>query len=127
MAFIEAKRLGREYSPDYTEQLSKYAAYLGDGNTAVLSNGRFWQICSVSGGIPILRETIDVTRGAAEEVAAKLSNALGKSTLQVDVSNTSQTTGTTHQTASSHEKILSDLRQYREREAKRRDVPPYSC
>ncbi|CAI8030658.1 hypothetical protein GBAR_LOCUS17377 [Geodia barretti] len=125
VAFIEAKRLDRGYSPDYREQLSKYAECLGDGSTAVLTNGRFWQICSVSGGKPLLRETIDVNRGAAEEVAAKLSDALSKSMLQVDVGNTSRTTGTSQQTAPNREKIRGDLRRYRDGEAERQGMSPY--
>ena len=104
VAFIEAKRLDREYSDDYGQQLSKYAKHLRDGSLAVLTNGRFWQICSVADGKPILRETIDIARGAAEEVAEKLGIALGKSTLQVDANNTSRTTGTSYQTPPNREK-----------------------
>jgi hypothetical protein len=125
VAFIEAKRLDREYSDDYGQQLSKYAKHLRNGSLAVLTNGRFWQICSVAAGKPFLRETIDIASGAAEEVAEKLGITLGKSTLQVDVNNTSRMTGTSYQTPPNREKILSDLRQYRTNEARRLGVPPY--
>ena len=125
VAFIEAKRLDREYSDDYGQQLSKYAKHLRDGSLAVLTNGRFWQICSVEDGKPILRETIDIARGAAEEVAEKIGIVLGKSTLQVDVNSKSRTTGTSYQMPPNREKILGDLRRYRANEARRRGVPPY--
>ena len=125
VAFIEAKRLDREYSDDYAQQLSKYAKHLKDGSLAVLTNGRFWQICSVAYGKPILRETIDIAHGTAEEVSEKLRIALGKPTLQVDVNDTPRGSGTSYQTPPNRERILSDLRQYRVSEAGRRGVPPY--
>ena len=123
VAFIEAKRLDREYSSDYGAQLAKYAEYLADGNKAVLTNGRFWQICVVSDGTPNLRETIDITRGEVEEAAAKLSNALGKSALQVDAQNLPPTVATTHRAAPDSDTIVRNLERYLGQEASRRGVP----
>ena len=48
--FVEAKRLDREYDPEYTEQLDKYASYLDDGGVAALTNGRHWLIHTVVKG-----------------------------------------------------------------------------
>jgi hypothetical protein len=125
VAFIEAKRLDREYSPDYGTQLNKYAHHLSDGSVAVLTTGRFWQICSVSRGTPTLRETIDINNGALEEAAAKISHALGKSALQVDISNPPLTTATTYQAAPDRDTIVNNLKRYREQEAGWRGVPSF--
>ena len=113
VAFIEAKRLNREYTDDYMEQLGKYAAHLSDGKAAVLTNGQFWIVCTVADGQPIHQDTINVAAGEAGSVALKLNDAIGRSV----VSNNGKppsTTATTHQATPDHETIIKNLKRYRQ-------------
>ena len=111
--FIEAKRLDRDYDPDYKAQLDKYASYLDEG-IAVLTNGRFWQLYEVINGDTKHLFTIDIDKDA-EAVAEKLNNAIGR-----DARSNSNPKPVDPET------IAEDLRKYREREAKRRNHPAYT-
>ena len=75
--FVEAKRLDREYNPDYRKQIDKYASYMDEG-TAVLTNGRFWLVSPVRNGRTRDPEVIDISQGSPEEVADKLDSLIGK-------------------------------------------------
>ena len=75
--FIEAKRIDREHTQEYDEQLAEYASHLDDG-IAALTNGRYWQVYIVSNGNPVFQGTIDVAEGDAESAARELNNAIGK-------------------------------------------------
>ena len=113
--FIEAKRLDRRYDSDYKAQLDKYASYLDEGGIAVLTNGRFWLVHTVVNGDTEHLFTIDITEGDAETVAGKLNNAIGR-----DAKSDS------NPKPADPETIAEDLRKYREREAKRRNLPAYT-
>lgn len=76
--FVEAKRLDRDYDPDYKAQLDKYASYLDEGGIAVLTNGRFWLVHTVVNGDTDHLVTIDIAEGDAEIVAGKLDNVIGR-------------------------------------------------
>ena len=75
--FIEAKRLDREHTPEYDDQLAKYASHLDDG-IAVLTNGRYWQVYSVANGNPAFQHTIDVAAGDEKDAARELNRVIGR-------------------------------------------------
>ena len=125
-AFVEAKRLDREYDQDYMGQLSKYAAYLHDGGIAALTNGRFWIVCEVANGRPLLhRSTIDIDDGDARAVAVKLNDALGGLGIGNDVNRPSPRVVASRQFIPDPDAIIDDLKRYRENVAKRLRVPPF--
>lgn len=113
--FVEAKRLDRRYDSDYKAQLDKYASYLDEGGIAVLTNGRFWLVHTVVNGDTEHLVTIDIAEGDAEAVAGKLNNAIGRDPR----SNYSPK-------PTDPETIAENLRKYRQREAKRRNLPAYT-
>ena len=124
-AFVEAKRLDREYDEDYMGQLSKYAAYLHDGGIAVLTNGRFWIVCEVANGRPSHRATIDIDDGDAKAVATKLNDALGGFRIGNDASGPSARVVSSPQFIPDPDAIIDDLKRYRENVARRLRVPPF--
>lgn len=124
VAFIEAKRLNREYTDDYMKQLSKYAAHLENGKTAVLTNGQFWIVCTVADGQPIHRDTINIAAGEVDSVAVKLNNAVGRSAAENN-GNPPRTSAPTSQAAPDRDAIVRNLKQYRDQQAKKRKVPPH--
>ena len=134
--FVEAKRLDREYIPEYTEQLDKYASYLDDGGVAALTNGRHWLIHAVVKGETRHRLTIDVADGDAESVAGELNNAIGRDVVcggvdQVDkavadVSGQRRTRPAAAARRRDPGAIADRLKEYREREARRRGQPHYT-
>ena len=116
--FVEAKRLDRHYDSDYTEQLAKYADYLDEGGIAVLTNGRYWLIHLVADGdTKHLKHllTINIGEGDAEVVAGELSNAIGR-----------DAGGYPNTKPVASETITENLRKYRQREAKRHNLPAYT-
>ena len=113
--FVEAKRLDRDYDPDYKAQLDKYASYLDEEGIAVLTNGRFWQVHTVVNGDTQHLFTIDIDKGDPEAVAGKLNNAIGRNDR-----------GNPNPKSALPEIIAENLRKYREREAKRRNHPAYT-
>ena len=115
--FVEAKRLDRRYDSDYKAQLDKYASYLDEGGIAVLTNGRFWLVHTVVNGDTEHLVTIDIAEGDAESVAGKLNNAIGRDTRSDSNSNPKPI---------HPETIAENLRKYRQREAKRRNLPAYT-
>ena len=132
--FVEAKRLDREYIPEYTEQLDKYASYLDDGGVAALTNGRHWLIHAVVKGETRHRRTIDLANGDAESVARDLNAAIGRDVVcgGVDladkaVAGVSGQRRTRPAAARRRDPgaIADRLKEYREREARRRRQPPY--
>ena len=130
--FIEAKRLDRDHTPEFDEQLADYASHLDDG-IAVLTNGRHWQFFVVSNGKPEFRHTIAVADSGAESVARELHQAIGRNVIRnageratPTASNQRQNCQEAVATPPSRETIAENLRQYREREAGRRRQPAYT-
>ena len=134
--FVEAKRLDREYIPEYTEQLDKYASYLDDGGVAALTNGRHWLIHTVVKGETRHRLTIDLANGDAESVAGELNHAIGRDVICGGVDQADKTvTGVSGQRRTRPAAalprrrdpgVIADrLKEYREREARRRGIPSY--
>ena len=115
--FVEAKRLDRDYDHDYKAQLDKYASYLDEGGIAVLTNGRFWLVHTVVNSDTEHLVTIDIAEGDAESVAGKLNNAIGRDAR----SDSNSKPKPIHP-----ETITENLRKYRQREAKRRNLPAYT-
>ena len=113
--FVEAKRLDRDYDPDYKAQLDKYASYLDEEGIAVLTNGRFWLVHTVVNGDTQHLFTIDIDKGDPEAVAGRLNNAIGRNAI-----------GNPNPKSALPETIAENLRKYREREAKRRNYPAYT-
>ena len=119
--FVEAKRLDREYVPEYEEQLGKYASFLGDGGIAALTNGRHWLVYAVTNGKPQHRLTINMAEGAAEDAASELYNIIGRAAVGNAVERAAP-----KQTPPRPEDIAESLRQYREREGRLRRQPAYT-
>ena len=134
--FVEAKRLDREYDPEYAKQLEKYASFMDDGGVAALTNGRHWLIHAVVNGETRHRLTIDVAVGDAKSVAGELNNAIGRDVICGGVDQADKTVaGTSGQrrtrpaaTARRRDPgaIADKLKEYREREARRRGQPHYT-
>ena len=95
----------------------KYASYLDEGGIAVLTNGRFWRVHTVINGDTEHLVTIDIAEGDAESVAGKLNNAIGRDARSDSNSNPKPI---------HPETIAENLRKYRQREAKRRNLPAYT-
>ena len=114
-AFLEVKRLDRNYDPDYMNQLAEYATYLNDGGIAVLTNGRLWFLCTVHSGRIKCRLTMDINDGPAETAAEMLDNIIGR-IARCFLS----------RKPASPEAIIAKLKEYREQEAKRRNQPAYT-
>ena len=113
--FVEAKRLDRDYDPDYKKQIDKYASYMERG-IAVLTNGQFWLVSPVRNGRPENVEVIDISKGPAEDVAGKLHSVIAKSASE-----------RANRKSSKHPAdIKEQLREYRTREAKRRNKPEFT-
>ena len=128
--FVEAKRLDREYVPEYEKQLDKYASFLDDGGIAVLTNGRHWLVHEVVKGKTQHRLTVDVNEGAADNVARKLYNVIGRvaagnAAVKAAPNRTPLHPATVLQLPRAGT-IVENLRQYRESERRRRGVPPYT-
>ena len=130
--FIEAKRLDREHTPEYDEQLARYARHLDDG-TAVLTNGRHWQFFAVSNGKLEFQRTIEVAVDDAESVAGELYKAIGRDVISNVGERAASGTPARRQTVPEtvaqpprRETITENLRQYRETEAWRRNRPAYA-
>ena len=134
--FVEAKRLDREYTPEYTEQLDKYASYLDDGGVAALTNGRHWLIHGVVKGETRHRLTIDLANGDAESVAGEIHNAIGRDVIcggvdQADKAVAGVSGQRRNRPAAAPPRrrdpgVIADrLKAYREREARRRGIPSY--
>lgn len=134
--FVEAKRLDREYDPEYAKQLEKYASFMDDGGVAALTNGRHWLIHAVVNGGTRHRLTIDVAEGDAESVARELNNAIGRDVVcggvdEVDkpaagVSGQRRTRPVAAARRRDPGAIADRLKAYREREARRRGQPHYT-
>ena len=130
--FLEAKRLDREYTTDYSEQLAKYASYLDNG-IAVLTNGRYWQFYAVSYGKAELQRTIDISEGDSRFVARDLDKAIGRHVINNvperaalrHVSSNAESPGNVVQ-QSRLEAIVENLRQYRELKRKQSRQPAFT-
>ena len=79
-AFIEVKRLDRDYDQRYMGQLEDYASHM-DSGIAVLTNGRHWLISHVIGGVLQPHQTMDIQEGCAESVAEQFEQVLGRKTI----------------------------------------------
>ena len=128
--FVEAKRLDREYNLEYEEQLEKYASFLDDGRIAVLTNGRYWLVHEVVEGKTQHRLTVDVNEGAADDVARKLYNVIGRSAAGNAAVKAAPNRMPLHPATVFQPPraatIVENLRQYRESERRRRGVPAYT-
>ena len=122
--FIEVKRLDRDYTLAYKDQLDKYASHL-DRGIAILTNGKFWRFYSIANGKTGHLRTIEITAGNAEAVAIELHDAIG-SPNTVEAVRTAASTHRPRPIPARPETIAENLRQYREREARRRRVPAYT-
>ena len=81
----------------------------------MLTNGKFWQIHKVVNGYPQRLITINIAEGDAETAAGKLNNAIGR-----------DARSDSNPKPSHPETIAENLRKYRQREAKRRNLPAYT-
>ena len=133
--FVEAKRLDREYDPEYAKQLEKYASFMDDGGVAALTNGRHWLIHAVVKGETRHRLTIDVAAGDAESIAGELYNAIGRDVIcggvdQADKPVAGVSGQRLSRPAAARRRdpgaIADRLKEYREREARRRGQPHYT-
>jgi hypothetical protein len=77
IVFIEVKRLDREFRDEYMHQLNDYASNM-DSGFAVLTNGQYWLISYVTGGVPQPCGTVNIMDGSAKEAARKLNEFIGK-------------------------------------------------
>ena len=114
IVFIEVKRLDREFRDEYMDQLKDYATNMVSG-FAVLTNGQYWLISYVTDGASQPRETVDILKGSAEEVARTFSTIIGKTAI-VDASRSTPT----------RKQITDALKKYRRREAQRRRSPAFT-
>ncbi len=110
-AFVEVKRLDRDYDPQYMDQLENYASHM-DSGVAVLTNGRHWRLSSVTDGVAQHPRRVDIQNGSAESVAEILIGFLGR-------------TASEHQPPT-REQITGALKDYRTREAQRRRIRPFT-
>ena len=110
-AFIEVKRLDRDYDPQYRDQLENYASHM-DSGVAVLTNGRHWRISNVTDGVAQPPRPVDIQNGSTESVAEILNGFLGR-------------TASDHQSPSI-EQITDALKDYRRCKAQRRRRPAYT-
>ena len=115
--FIEVKRLNRDYDPDYMDQLKDYASNM-DSGTAVLTNGRYWLISTVTDGVSQHRLTVDVMEGSAESVAKTLNGAIGRTAIAADARRGPPAAQLVRPLTS--EQITDALKDYRGREAQQR-------
>ncbi len=114
IVFIEVKRLDREFRDEYMHQLNDYAFNMNSG-FAVLTNGQYWLISYVTGGVPQPRGTLNIMDGSAKEAAGKLNEFIGKTAI-VNARRLPPTS----------EQIMEALRNYRGREAQRRRRPAFT-
>lgn len=140
-AFIEAKRLDREYDPQYQTQTGKYAAFLDDGDTAALTNGRYWLVYNIADGRMQHHETIDLKDETPEAVAKRMMTVFGKSTAPTAAAKPQQTPAPERRpqpnpapqarnTQDMHQQvkgaIAADLKEYRRRTSGQTRQPPYT-
>lgn len=111
IAFVEVKRLDRNYDPQYMDQLENYASHMDNG-VAVLTNGRHWLIGNVTDGVAQPPRPVDIQNGSAERVAQILNGFVGRTA--------------SDQQPSTSEQIMEVLKDYRRREAKRRRRPAFT-
>ena len=127
IVFVEVKRLDREFRSEYMDQLKDYASNM-DSGFAVLTNGQYWLISSVTDGVPQPRRTVDILKGSAEETARELNELIGKTAMAnarrstpIAPRATSWSTGLL-----TREQITDALKDYRGREAQRRRRPVFT-
>ena len=118
IVFIEVKRLDREFRDEYMHQLNDYASNMNSG-FAVLTNGQYWLISYVTGGVPQPRGTVNIMDGSAKEAARKLNEFIGKTAIV----NARRPPPTRPPTT---EQIMEALRNYRGLEAQRRRKPAFT-
>ena len=112
--FVEVKRLDRELSPDYEEQIERYASHMPVG-TVVLTNGKYWIVRTVRQGMFRGQSKLDVSQGDPEQVGRELRSVIGMK---------AQEEGNGESVRPSD--IRDRLSDYRLRESKRRNVPAYT-
>ena len=114
MVFIEVKRLDRDLSdPEYMDQIESYASNMNSG-FAVLTNGQCWLVSSVTGDGLKHIETVNIQEGSVNRAAKSLRDLLGKTAI-----------GRLAKRPTS-EQITNALKNYRNREARRRRTPAYT-
>ena len=127
IVFIEVKRLDREFRDEYLEQLKDYATNL-DSGFAVLTNGQHWLMSYVTDGVSQPRETVDVLKGSAKNVARTLNTILGK-TRVVDAGRPTPTAPRATRSSGklpTRKQVMDALKEYRGREAQRRGRPAFT-
>ena len=112
--FVEVKRLDRDYDSAYKAQIDRYASYMEEG-TAILTNGRFWHVSPVRNGMTSKWDVIDISQRSATDVVGELRSVVGKSTSSKAVRSSEPPKG-----------IKEKLKEYRTREAKRRNKPAFT-
>ena len=131
--FIEAKRLDREYAPEYQAQTEKYAAFLQEGNTAALTNGRHWLVYRIVHGQVQHVQTINLEEGDPEIVAKQIQLNFGrKASTPATTRNRPpaaakpQPEPTKNPRQVAGELISVRLKGYRQKTASRTKQPPYT-
>ena len=122
-AFIEVKRLDRDYDPQYMGQLENYVSHMDIG-VAVLTNGRHWRISNVLDGIAQPLKIVDIQQGGSQSVAETLNGFIGRTASLVNLPPTRVSRPPARPPTT--EQITDALKDYRGREAQRRRRPAFT-
>ena len=124
-AFIEVKRLDRDYDPRYMGQLEGYASHM-DSGIAVLTNGRHWLISNVTDGVSQPHRTVNILDGSAESVAEQLNRVLGRAMIAGSIQSATPPVRVARPSACppTSAQIMEALRNYRE--AQRQGRPAFT-
>ena len=129
--FIEAKRLDRDYSEEYRHQTEKYAAFLKEGDTATLTNGRYWLIYQVAQNRVKHVKTMDLATGAPENAAREMLAIFGRKPEAKTPTGPAPRTSSWDQQPEAdqpapRETIVAQLKEYRQKTASQTKQPPYT-
>ena len=124
-AFIEVKRLDRDYDPRYMRQLDDYTSHM-DSGVAVLTNGRHWLISSVTDGVSQPHRPVNILDGSAESVAEQLNRVLGRAMIAGSIQSATPPVRVARPSACppTSAQIMEALRNYRE--AQRQGRPAFT-
>ena len=122
-AFIEVKRLDRDYDPRYMGQLEGYASHM-DSGVAVLTNGRHWLISNVTDGVSQPHRTVNILDGSAESVAEQLNSELGRAMIAGSIQSATPPVRVARPSPPTSAQIMEALRNYRE--AQRQGRPAFT-
>lgn len=129
--FVEAKRLDRKYDSEYEHQTGRYAAFLEPGDTAALTNGRYWLAYQVAQNRIKHVKTIDLAEGAPENAALQMLSIFGrKPTDEPQAKSAAPESSWNRQPEPERpnpaERITARLKGYRQKVAKTSGQPPYT-